>query len=121
MAQTISALPNRRGLETRTATSIVSLGHAVLDQLARFRVELERRRLVLDQVLEFPPEGVDRHAGGGRELGELVRVVEVVATQPDHISPRDRIARRRDVDEPYLRPAGPRVEQGGKGNRHEMT
>ena len=39
---------------------------------------------------------------GGRELGQLVRVLEVVAAQPDHVAARDRVARR-----VRCRPGGP--------------
>ena len=39
-------------------------------------------------------ELLERQAGGGGELRQLVRVVEVVAPQPDHVAAGDRVARR---------------------------
>ena len=43
---------------------------------------------------------------GGRELRELVRILEVVAAQADHVAARDRVARRVHVDEADARAAG---------------
>lgn len=41
--------------------------------------ELERGRLHGDQRFELLPELLERHAGQRRELGQLVRIVEIVA------------------------------------------
>ena len=41
-----------------------------------------------------PAELRERDARGGGELRELVRIVEVVAAQADHVAARDRVARR---------------------------
>ena len=46
----------------------------------------------------------DRPARRG-ELGELVRILEVVAAQPDHVAARDRVARGVDVDQAHARAA----------------
>src|SRR5881296_827663 len=70
------------------------------------RVQHQRRRLLLDQILELPAELLHRHVGGGGEARQLVRIVEVVAPQPDHIAARDGVAGRRDVHPPRARPAG---------------
>src|SRR5512145_2606958 len=58
--------------------------------LGRRRHQVERRRLVPDQELELVPEFLQREMRDRRETGDLVRVLEVVAAQPDHVSPGDR-------------------------------
>src|SRR5207244_10736396 len=61
--------------------------------LVRLRLaQLERRRLVIDQVLELGAEFLNRQPGRGRELGQLAGVVEVVAPDPDHVAARDAVA-----------------------------
>src|SRR5262245_8326051 len=62
--------------------------------------QLERGRLVLDQVLELLPELLEIEPGHGGVLGQLVSVLEVVAPQADHVAARDRVAGRSDVDHP---------------------
>ena len=71
----------------------------------------ERRRLVVHEIFELLAELLQRQARRGREFRELVRIVEVVAAQADHVAPRDRVARRVDVDQAHLRASGGRVEQ----------
>src|SRR5256886_11751421 len=73
------------------------------------RVEHQRRRLLLDQTLELTAELLHRHVGGRGEARQLVRVVEVVAPQPNHVTARDGVARRRDVHPPRARPTRGRV------------
>src|SRR5262249_38741443 len=53
------------------------------------RIHHERRRLVADHVLELTSELLDRDADGGRHLGERVRILEIVAAQPDHVAAGD--------------------------------
>ena len=88
--------------------------------LRRVDIDLIRRRLGRDQRLELVAELLQRHAGGRRELGELVRIVEVVAAEADHVAARDRVARGVDVHQAYLRAPGCRVDQVAEGNRHEV-
>ena len=52
-----------------------------------------RGRFVANQVFELRPEVLQRHAAGRGQLGQLVRIVEVVALQPDHVAARDGVAR----------------------------
>ena len=81
----------------------------VLDE-PELRVEHHRRRLVVDEILELLPELLQRQAGGGGELRELVRILEVVAAQANHVAARDRVARRPDVDHADARAARLRIE-----------
>ena len=53
--------------------------------------------------------------------GQLLRVLEIVAAQPDHVAPRDRVAGGRDVDQADLGAAGLRVGQLGEGDRDEVA
>src|SRR2546422_3422037 len=57
----------------------------------------QRRRLFLDQIGEVAAELLHRHVRRRGEARQLVRVVEVVTPQADHVAARDSIARRRDV------------------------
>src|SRR5262245_22543332 len=50
-----------------------------------FRAHDQRRRLVLDQILELPAELFERKTGRRGELRQLVRILEVVAPQADHV------------------------------------
>ena len=84
-----------------------------LDESAHVGVHGQRWRLVLDEVLELLSEFLERQASARGELGELVRVVEVITAQAEHVPPGDRVARGVDVDEAHLacartsdRPAG---------------
>ena len=59
-----------------------------------------------DEILELSTELVLREA---RRLGEqrhVLRMLEVIAPQPDHVPPRDRVAGRTDVDQSNLGAAG---------------
>src|SRR5439155_1279843 len=78
-----------------------------------------RRRLFLDQIPELPAELLHRHVGGGGEARQLVRIVEVVAPQPDHIAARDGVAGRRDVHPPRARPASRGIDHRGEGDGDE--
>ena len=49
----------------------------------------------VDQIAESLAELVDAQMRGGGELRQVVRIVEVVPLQPDHVAPRDRVARGR--------------------------
>ena len=84
------------------------------------RHEDDRRELVLDEVAEALPEVGERHAARRGELRELVRVLEVVLAEPDHVAARDRVARRVDVDHPHLRPPRLRVEHLLERDRDEV-
>src|SRR2546422_8199894 len=46
----------------------------------------QRRRLFLDQIGEVAAELLHRHVRRRGEARQLVRVVEVVAPQPDHVA-----------------------------------
>src|SRR5439155_16081068 len=83
------------------------------------RVEHQRRRLLLDQTLELTAELLHRHVGGRGEARQLVRVVEVVAPQPNHVTARDGVARRRDVHPPRARPARLRIDHRPKRDGNE--
>jgi hypothetical protein len=72
------------------------------------------------RYVELLAKALQRDAGGGGELGQLVRILEVVAPQRDHVAPRDRVARRADVDEPDLRPAGLAIDHVANGIGHEV-
>src|SRR4249919_14904 len=85
------------------------------------QIEVERRRLELDEVLELLPEVLKRQARRRRELRELFGILEVVSTQPDHVAPGDRVARRVDVDEAHARPTRLTVDHLAERNRHEMA
>src|SRR6185437_10356258 len=64
------------------------------------RVEHQRRRLLLYQIGELAAELLDRYVGGRGEARQLVRIVEVVAPQPDHVTARDGVTRGGDVHPP---------------------
>src|SRR5262249_24972928 len=68
-----------------------------LDEIVALAVEDERGWFVLDQVLELAPELLHAEPGTGRELGELLRVVEVVPAEPDHVPASDRVTGGVDV------------------------
>src|SRR5581483_8391481 len=87
----------------------------------RAPLELERqpRRLVGDEILELLPELLGRDMRGRRELRELVRILEVVLADTDHVAARDRIARRSGTDEADARPAGRAVDHVRELDRHE--
>ena len=55
----------------------------------RVGLQVERRWLVLDQVLELVAELLQGHPAGRRELRQLVSVLEVVAPETEHVAPRD--------------------------------
>src|SRR3954451_1520708 len=94
----------------RTRRRGIVLLVAVLDE-PEFRIEHHRRRLVVDEILELPPEVLKREPRSGGELRELVRIVEVVATQANHVTPRDRVTRGTDIDHADARASRIRVEQ----------
>src|SRR6476646_8562306 len=82
-----------------------------LYESAHVGVHGQRWRLVLDEVLELLPEFMERQASARGELGEFVRVVEVVTAQAEHVPPCDRIAGGADVDEAHLGAPGLRIDQ----------
>src|SRR2546425_6143176 len=82
--------------------------------------ENERRRLFLDQTLELTAELLHRHVGGRGKARQLVRVLEIVAPQPDHVAARDGVARRRDVHPPRARPARYRIDHRREGDGDEL-
>src|SRR5436190_22831823 len=65
-----------------------------------FGVHDERRRLVFDQILELPAELFERKASRRGELGQLVRILEIIAAQADHVTSGDGVARGMGVHQP---------------------
>ena len=85
-------------------------------------VEVERRRLVCDEVLELAGGTPAATARGRGELRELVRVVEVVAPQADHVAAGDaRSASSAMSTMRTLRAAGLRIEHLRERDRHEVA
>src|SRR6185437_13867491 len=58
------------------------------------RVEHQRWRFLLYQIGELAAELLHRYVGGRGEARQLVRIVEVVAPQPDHVTAAARRLRR---------------------------
>src|SRR5262249_44969451 len=86
-----------------------------------FRVHQERRRLVADEVLELPAELFERDANSGGKLRELVRIVEIVMAQADHVAACDRVPGGMRIDEPDAGPPRLAVEQRGERDGHEVA
>ena len=61
-------------------------------------VHHERRRLVVDEILELPAELLERNADSRGELRELVRILEIVTAQADHVAARDGVPRGLRID-----------------------
>src|ERR1044071_2885035 len=79
------------------------LPSALLHQPARFQPDW--RRLVVRQVLELLAELVDRQTGRRGQPCAYVGALEIVASQPDHVAPGDRVSRGVHVYTPYARTA----------------
>ena len=71
--------------------------------------------------MEFLLELRQRQPGGGREFGQLVRILKIVFAQPNHVAARDVVPRRIDVHEPGLRPARLGIQHVLEGNGNEPT
>ena len=99
----------RRGRRARRAAGRGD--HRLGGVRAREALQHQRRWLVLDQVLELRPELLGREPAGGGEVRQLVRILEVVAAQADHVAAGDRVARGVDVDHAHPGAARLRVEQ----------
>src|SRR5262245_61688816 len=60
------------------------------------------RRLVVDEILEPMSELVERDTDGGGKLRKLVRILEIVAAQADHVASRNGVPRGTYIDEPHF-------------------
>jgi len=56
-----------------------------------------------------------------RYLGELVRILKVVAPQANHVTAGDRVPRRVHVDQAHARPSRLGIEQLAEGNGDELA
>ena len=101
-----------------------SLGHWMPQESTRVRLRHRRRAAAVRPSTRYSNwrrnSGSDR-LDGRRQLRQLVRILEVVAPQPDHVAARDGVARRADVDQAHARPAGLAVDHLANGNRHEVA
>src|SRR5262245_24596897 len=71
-----------------------------------FGVDQQRRRLVSDQILKLLPEILERHVDGGGKLCQLVRILEIIPAEPDHVTAGDGVADRTGVHEANAGTAG---------------
>src|SRR5215472_5435472 len=84
-------------------------------------VDRQRRRLAGDQIFELTTKLVRREACRRRKSCQLSWIVEIVSAQPNHVAPRNRVARRGDVDHPNACSAGLTIDYLIERHRYEMT
>src|SRR5881394_794980 len=87
----------------------------------RLRRDEQRWGLRLHQVGKLAAKLLETDARGRGEAGQLVWILEIIAPQSQHVTPRDRVARRANVHEPDLRTARGRIEELLERDRYEMA
>src|SRR6266516_1603079 len=65
-------------------------------------------------------EGLGRDPGGLRDRSELLRILDVLAVEPDHVLPRYPVRARLHVDEPDPDPSRVRVVEGPERQRDHV-
>src|SRR5438067_3380627 len=85
------------------------------------RVHHERGRLVPDEILELATKFLEPNTNAGGKLRELVRILEIVAAQADHVPARDSIPRGTDINEPYSGPARLAIDERRERDGHEVA
>jgi hypothetical protein len=73
-------------------------------------IDDERGWLVVDQVLEFCSELLQRKPSGCSEFREFMRILEVISANSDHVTTGDGVSRGMNVDQPDVWTAGLGIE-----------
>src|ERR1051326_5364264 len=86
-----------------------------------WQLATDARRSSFHEILELLPEFLDTQVGDPGQLREIVEVLEIRRRETEHVTPRDRVARRRDIDGATARAAGLLIDQVGERNRNEAA
>src|SRR5207249_9948045 len=84
-------------------------------------VDQQRRRLGCHEIVELATELARGQSDRRGELRELVWIVEVIAPETNHVSPRHGVPRRGDIHQPDVPSAPVDVHHLRESDEHEMA
>src|SRR5262245_61229387 len=79
----------RRGLRSPAHRGLFHQMRPIVKARLSSRIDQQRRRLEADEIFELSTEVFERHVDGCGKLREFMRILEVVAAEPDHVTAGD--------------------------------